>query len=681
MSLLEEIGLAVKELEDHNASLLSDESLDWKNLNDTLILPPQAFRSDDCYNKTNNGTEVSKIIIDNSPSVNRVCYDGNILDFGYPFTKFSSSSNPVSRTSFASSFSPGITAKNGKTAYSPNTRRKLWRMHPSISFPETSKDLLLLSKDSNNSLSLSNSECNKKSSNGWAEQTIENDSAFRTLPNAGQKYRQRSNSDTAAASLSYSYVRPREHTQDESNAFPRPPSGDVNLLSIWADNLVLELDKRLSGELMNSSESFSPTSDYSLSPTKHEENVESSNFANKEKSASMESNLLSFSGLNLKSVSRSPDSGIEQVPDMCVPEDCVDSVGISNTKEDLNSGLLISATPNSENITPPPPGFNDENKGIKDRSLSQATQTDKYICRRPSCLKSAEYIFETYETTEPLNSDQNSVSLAQVIPSKTIFELEISPLVRTVCVVNDVSVVNSNPKMHEKMPSNGVEAKNREQPHTFSMYPYTQICPIFSSLPKPPKTAPCTAEKWNSLPFRASQSAVSNVNYVVMCCKILNMRHVMGICMKIVNSIRGRSLQIRMFRAHLEENESDYGELLYDADVRWLSRSIFLQRFRDPPQEKFGDRSTFSCVIYTQKQFRIMMSVYLSPHVVSKCDRGQRVMSSFLVPLKQRCIEGVLYVKSLVLPLVWYGSLDSGVPAQVRPRHLTMIQNYEVRRQ
>ncbi|GFY29469.1 hypothetical protein TNCV_2626401 [Trichonephila clavipes] len=59
------------------------------------------------------------------------------------------------------------------------------------------------------------------------------------------------------------------------------------------------------------------------------------------------------------------------------------------------------------------------------------------------------------------------------------------------------------------------------------------------------------------------------------------MCHVMGICMKIVNSIRGR----RMFRAQLEENESDYEELLYHADVRWLSWSIFLQRFRDLLQE------------------------------------------------------------------------------------------------
>ncbi|GFU21837.1 general transcription factor II-I repeat domain-containing protein 2 [Trichonephila clavipes] len=74
------------------------------------------------------------------------------------------------------------------------------------------------------------------------------------------------------------------------------------------------------------------------------------------------------------------------------------------------------------------------------------------------------------------------------------------------------------------------------------------------------------------------------INQQALCCKILNMRHVMGICMKIVNSIRGRSLQRRMFRAQLEENECDYGELLY-ADVHWLSRGIFLQIFRDRLQE------------------------------------------------------------------------------------------------
>ncbi|GFU08596.1 uncharacterized protein TNCV_3337351 [Trichonephila clavipes] len=47
------------------------------------------------------------------------------------------------------------------------------------------------------------------------------------------------------------------------------------------------------------------------------------------------------------------------------------------------------------------------------------------------------------------------------------------------------------------------------------------------------------------------------IHQQAMCCKILNMRHVMRICMKIANSIRG-SLQRKIFRAQLEENESDY---------------------------------------------------------------------------------------------------------------------------
>ncbi|GFU98459.1 uncharacterized protein TNCV_3652901 [Trichonephila clavipes] len=68
------------------------------------------------------------------------------------------------------------------------------------------------------------------------------------------------------------------------------------------------------------------------------------------------------------------------------------------------------------------------------------------------------------------------------------------------------------------------------------------------------------------------------IHQQALCCKILNMRHVMRICVKIVNSIRGRSLQRRMFRTHLEENESDYGKLLYPADVRWLNRSIFFYK-------------------------------------------------------------------------------------------------------
>lgn len=55
----------------------------------------------------------------------------------------------------------------------------------------------------------------------------------------------------------------------------------------------------------------------------------------------------------------------------------------------------------------------------------------------------------------------------------------------------------------------------------------------------------------------------------------------MTVTMKIVNSVRARSLQRRLFRAQLEENESEHLDLILHTDIRWLSRGKFLQRFRD----------------------------------------------------------------------------------------------------
>jgi hypothetical protein len=38
------------------------------------------------------------------------------------------------------------------------------------------------------------------------------------------------------------------------------------------------------------------------------------------------------------------------------------------------------------------------------------------------------------------------------------------------------------------------------------------------------------------------------VHQQAVCCKVLKRQHIMDICLKIVNSLRGRSLQRRMFR-------------------------------------------------------------------------------------------------------------------------------------
>ena len=57
-----------------------------------------------------------------------------------------------------------------------------------------------------------------------------------------------------------------------------------------------------------------------------------------------------------------------------------------------------------------------------------------------------------------------------------------------------------------------------------------------------------------------------------MCGKILNMKEMMDIAMKIVFSVQARSLQRRLFRAHLEENDAEHTDLMLHMDVRWLSK-------------------------------------------------------------------------------------------------------------
>ncbi|XP_024084337.1 uncharacterized protein LOC112127492 [Cimex lectularius] len=62
----------------------------------------------------------------------------------------------------------------------------------------------------------------------------------------------------------------------------------------------------------------------------------------------------------------------------------------------------------------------------------------------------------------------------------------------------------------------------------------------------------------------------------------LNTEEIMGIATKIVNSIRARSLQRRLFQLQLEDRESaEHTDLVLHTDVRWLSRGKFLERFQE----------------------------------------------------------------------------------------------------
>jgi len=78
------------------------------------------------------------------------------------------------------------------------------------------------------------------------------------------------------------------------------------------------------------------------------------------------------------------------------------------------------------------------------------------------------------------------------------------------------------------------------------------------------------------------------IHQQALCAKMLNIKE-MDVTTKISCSIRARSLQRRLFCAHLEKADCDHSELLLHTDVRWLSRGKFLQRFRElcPEIEEF----------------------------------------------------------------------------------------------
>ena len=69
------------------------------------------------------------------------------------------------------------------------------------------------------------------------------------------------------------------------------------------------------------------------------------------------------------------------------------------------------------------------------------------------------------------------------------------------------------------------------------------------------------------------------IHQQALCRKCLKFDNVMSVFVQCINQIRSRGLKHRMFHAILEEIESEYEDVLYLTEVRWLSRGNVLKRF------------------------------------------------------------------------------------------------------
>lgn len=70
-----------------------------------------------------------------------------------------------------------------------------------------------------------------------------------------------------------------------------------------------------------------------------------------------------------------------------------------------------------------------------------------------------------------------------------------------------------------------------------------------------------------------------------LCAKSLKMEHVMNVVVKTVNFIRSKGLNHRQFQEFLKDSESEYSDVVFFAEVRWLTRAKMLKRIFDLKQE------------------------------------------------------------------------------------------------
>ncbi|CAF4935219.1 unnamed protein product [Pieris macdunnoughi] len=112
-----------------------------------------------------------------------------------------------------------------------------------------------------------------------------------------------------------------------------------------------------------------------------------------------------------------------------------------------------------------------------------------------------------------------------------------------------------------------------------------------------------------------------------LCSKKIEFQNVMNVVVS-VNFIKSRRLNHRQFKQFLDDIESEYGDLLYYTEVRWLSRGLTLERFlnlieeigiflaekqRDVPELKNPDWLCDCCELYAHvSSFQCKLTLFRS---------------------------------------------------------------------
>jgi len=69
------------------------------------------------------------------------------------------------------------------------------------------------------------------------------------------------------------------------------------------------------------------------------------------------------------------------------------------------------------------------------------------------------------------------------------------------------------------------------------------------------------------------------IHQEALCCKVLACQEVISVVISSINCIRKNGLGHRQFQHFLDEIESEYGDVIYFTEVRWLSRGAAIKRF------------------------------------------------------------------------------------------------------